>query len=276
MPLRKKFFCKKTCVTLAHGYSCVYIYVTPKKYDKCVVDFMIRTFRAIAVLVLLFTAGTSFADAVLWKLNDKGQKVFYNDPPKTNPKISANSTEVALIFSKKFDQYAKLISTICERHGVAPQLVKAVIQVESNYNDRAVSHVGASGLMQLMPATAARYGVGSIFEPAQNIEGGVRYLKDLLKLFNSDLRLTIAAYNAGENRVQRLNDVPAFIETQNYVRKVLALYNGEMKYKPYGAGDGTGKIKTVTYYKYVDDKGVTHYSTTAVEHSAKISFDYSL
>jgi soluble lytic murein transglycosylase-like protein len=237
---------------------------------------MTKTVRNFAVLVLLITAGTSFADAVLWKLNDKGQKVFYNDPPKTKANTSVTSSEVPLIFSKKFDQYSKLISTICERHGVAPQLVKAVIQVESNYNDRAVSHVGASGLMQLMPATAARYGVNSIFEPAQNIEGGVRYLKDLLQLFNSDLRLTIAAYNAGENRVMRLNDVPAFIETQNYVRKVLALYNGEMKYQPYNAGIGAVKIKSVTYYKYVDDKGTTHYSTAPIQNSTKISFDYSL
>ena len=236
---------------------------------------MLKLLRNFAVLVLLIAAGTSFADAVLWKINDKGQKVFYNDPPKTRPESSLhNSTEIALVYSKKFEQYSKLISTICDRHGVAPQLVKAVIQVESNYNDRAISHVGASGLMQLMPATAARYGVVSIFEPAQNIEAGVRYLKDLLKLFNSDLRLTIAAYNAGENRVLRLNDVPQFIETQNYVRKVLALYNGEMKYLPYKAGNGVGKIKSVTYYKYVDAKGITHYSAAPVENSTKISFNY--
>jgi transglycosylase-like protein with SLT domain len=266
---------KNLDLALAHGNSRVYINVTRKIYDSQNCNFMTKTIRNFAVLVLLITAGTSFADGVLWKINDKGQKVFYNDPPKTRPKTSANSSDVALIYSKKFDQYSKLISAICERHGVAPALVKAVIQVESNYNDRAVSHVGASGLMQLMPATAARYGVISIFEPSQNIEGGVRYLKDLLKLFNSDLRLTIAAYNAGENRVLRLNDVPAFIETQNYVRKVLALYNGEMKYKPYSSGDGPGKIKTVTYYKYVDDKGIAHYSTAPVSNSTKISFDYS-
>ena len=129
--------------------------------------------------------------------------------------------------------------------------------------------------MQLMPATAARYGVVSIFEPAQNIEGGVRYLRDLLQLFNSDIRLTVAAYNAGENRVLRLNGVPNFIETQNYVRKVLALYNGEMKYSPYKNGDGVGKIKSVTYYKYVDDKGITHYSANPVQNSSKISFSYA-
>lgn len=238
---------------------------------------MTNRVRIFGVLVLLIVARTSFADGVLWKLNDKGQKVFYNNPPKVRPEASfSNSNNIALFYSKKFEQYSKLITTICERHGVAPQLVKAVIQVESNYNDRAISHVGASGLMQLMPATAARYGVVSIFEPDQNIEGGVRYLKDLLKLFNSDLRLTIAAYNAGENRVLRLNDVPQFIETQNYVRKVLALYNGEMKYSPYKAGDGVGKIKSVTYYKFIDDKGIIHYSSTPVQNSTKINFSYAL
>lgn len=238
---------------------------------------MTNRVRIFAVLVLLMAAGRSFADGVLWKMNDKGQKVFYNNPPKVRPQTSSgNGKDIALFYSKNFEQYSMLISTICERHGVAPQLVKAVIQVESNYNDRAISHVGASGLMQLMPATAARYGVVSIFEPAQNIEGGVRYLKDLLQLFNSDLRLTVAAYNAGENRVLRLNDVPQFIETQNYVRKVLALYNGEMKYSPYSAGSGVGKIKSVTYYKFMDDKGIIHYSSTPVQNSTKINFSYAL
>ena len=238
---------------------------------------MTKAFRIFAVLGLLIAAGTSFADGVLWKMNDKGQKVFYNNPPKVRPQASSsNGKDIALVYSKNFEQYSKLISTICERHGVAPQLVKAVDTIEWNYNDRAISHVGASGLMQLMPATAARYGVVSIFEPAQNIEGGVRYLKDLLQLFNSDLRLTIAAYNAGENRVLRLNDVPRFIETQNYVRKVLALYNGEMRYSPYNAGDGVGKIKSVTYYKFVDDKGIIHYSSTPIQNSTKISFSYAL
>ena len=150
---------------------------------------------------------------------------------KLNERLTEGG-QVSLGYSNKVEQYSDLIQTISGRHGVDPELVKAVIQVESNYNDRAVSHKGAMGLMQLMPATAARYGVVSIFEPSQNIEGGVRYLKDLLQLFNNDIRLTAAAYNAGENRVIRLNDVPNFLETQNYVRKVLALYKGDMKYTP--------------------------------------------
>jgi soluble lytic murein transglycosylase-like protein len=130
-----------------------------------------------------------------------------------------------------------------------------MIQVESNYNPRAVSPKGARGLMQLMPETASRYGVRSIFDPRENIDGGVRYLKDLLALFNSDLRLAIAAYNAGENAVQRFNGIPRYTETQNYVKKVLALYNGETSYQPYGR-----KPRIVTYYKYLDERGITHYA----------------
>ncbi len=235
---------------------------------------MLTAFRKLAVLTLLIWAGTACANSVLWKLDDKGRKVFYNNPSKTRLKLT-DSGEVWLGYSNRVEEYSELINTISQRHGVDPELVKAVIQVESNYNDRAVSHKGACGLMQLMPATAARYGVQSIFEPAQNIDGGVRYLRDLLELFNSDVRLSVAAYNAGENRVQRINDIPDFIETQNYVRKVMALYRGDMKYTPYGGG--TARIRNVTYYKFVDSKGVTHYSASPVAfpNATKVSFSYS-
>jgi Transglycosylase SLT domain/Domain of unknown function (DUF4124) len=233
---------------------------------------MLNAFRKLAVLALVIWAGTVCANSVLWKIDEKGRKIFYNNPPKI--KRVSESGEVFLGYSNRFEEYSELIHTISQRHGVDPELVKAVIQVESNYNDRAVSHKGACGLMQLMPATAARYGVKSIFEPADNIDGGVRYLRDLLQLFNSDVRLTVAAYNAGENRVQRINGIPDFLETQNYVRKVMALYSGDMKYTPYGGG---GKIRNVTYYKYVDSKGVTHYSASPVAfpNSTKVSFSYS-
>jgi transglycosylase-like protein with SLT domain len=234
---------------------------------------MLTAFRKLAVLALMIWAGMACANSVLWKIDEKGRKIFYNNPPKIKSNLT-QSGEVLLGYSRRFEEYSELIRTISQRHGVDPELVKAVIQVESNYNDRAVSHKGACGLMQLMPATAARYGVQSIFEPAQNIEGGVRYLRDLLELFNSDVRLTIAAYNAGENRVQRVNGIPDFLETQNYVRKVMALYSGDMKYTPYG---GTGRIRNVTYFKYVDSKGVTHYSASPVAYpnATKVSFSYS-
>jgi soluble lytic murein transglycosylase-like protein len=167
-----------------------------------------------------------------------------------------------------------MIQEISTRHGVDAELVKAVIQVESNYNDRARSPKGACGLMQLMPATAQRYGVQSIFDPSQNIEGGVRYLKDLVQLFKNDMRLAVAAYNAGEGAVQKYNnEVPNYEETQNYVRKVLALYNGDMSYAPLA---GVHRVQTVTYYKYVDARGVTHYSINPISGTnlSKVTFSY--
>lgn len=120
--------------------------------------------------------------------------------------------------------YADLIHRTARAHGIDPDLVKAVIRVESNFDARAVSRKGAQGLMQLMPTTAAEHAVGDAFDPAQNIDGGVRYLRRLLDLFNGDLRLALAGYNAGENAVWRYGGLPPYRETQQYVRRVLAMY----------------------------------------------------
>jgi soluble lytic murein transglycosylase-like protein len=103
-----------------------------------------------------------------------------------------------------------------------PELLHAVIRAESAYQPNALSHAGACGLMQLMPATAARFRVRNIWDPAENIEGGATYLRFLMDLFDNDLRLALAGYNAGENAVKRYgNQIPPYPETQNYVRKVL-------------------------------------------------------
>jgi soluble lytic murein transglycosylase-like protein len=104
-------------------------------------------------------------------------------------------------------------------------LVHAVIAVESRYNPKAISKKGASGLMQLMPDTAKRYGVADVFDPAQNIRAGALYLRDLLRMFDKDLKLALAAYNAGEHVVARYgNRIPPYRETEAYVPKVLAYY----------------------------------------------------
>jgi hypothetical protein len=108
-------------------------------------------------------------------------------------------------------------------HGVDQALVRAVIQVESEFDARAVSRAGARGLMQIMPQTAERFGVADAFDPRQNIFGGVKYLRKLLNLFNGDVSLAVAGYNAGEHAVQRHNGIPPYKETQGYVRKILAL-----------------------------------------------------
>jgi hypothetical protein len=120
--------------------------------------------------------------------------------------------------------YDHVIANAANRAGVDPLLVKSVMHAESAFNPNAVSRKGASGLMQLMPGTAKRYGVSQIFDPHENILGGARYLSDLLDLFNGDLKLALAGYNAGENAVLERGGVPPFRETERYISKVLRLY----------------------------------------------------
>ncbi len=116
--------------------------------------------------------------------------------------------------------FEELIRAAAEKHGVEAQLIASVIAVESNFNPRAVSRKQARGLMQLMPETAARFAVADSFDPAQNIEAGTRYLKELLARYSQDLRLALAAYNAGPEKVEQYQGVPPYGETQNYIRKV--------------------------------------------------------
>jgi len=111
-----------------------------------------------------------------------------------------------------------------QRHGLDPDLVLAVVAVESNFRPQAVSPKGAQGLMQLMPATAASLGVRDVFDPAQNLDGGARHLGSLLTLYGGDLARALAAYNAGAKAVDRNNGVPPYRETREYVRKVLKRY----------------------------------------------------
>jgi hypothetical protein len=117
-----------------------------------------------------------------------------------------------------------LLHRLAQQYSVDPRLVHAIITVESNFDPRAVSRAGAQGLMQLMPDTAARYRVVNPFDPQANLEGGMRYLRDLLLMFPGDLRHVLAAYNAGEGAVQQYGGIPPYPETQRYVERVLALY----------------------------------------------------
>jgi soluble lytic murein transglycosylase len=127
---------------------------------------------------------------------------------------------------KYHGQFDHHIQAAAVRHGVSADLIRAVIQVESAFDHLAVSSKGAKGLMQLMPATARRMGVFDVFDPRQNIMGGTRYLRLLLDLFNSNIRLVLAAYNAGENAVRRYGGIPPYKETRGYVRKVQSLLGG--------------------------------------------------
>jgi soluble lytic murein transglycosylase-like protein len=155
-------------------------------------------------------------------------KLVAKPPPPTPPiylsgEISFMGINRPAVYLDR-DGTEKLVREAAERHNVDPALVRAVIETESNWNPSARSRKGAVGLMQLIPTTAQRFGANDAFNPKQNIEAGVRYLKALLERYNGNLDLALAAYNAGEGAVDRARGVPHYRETQNYVQRVQNAY----------------------------------------------------
>ena len=146
----------------------------------------------------------------------------------------ASEASVLPSYSRNKNAFDQLIRQAAQHHGVSEGLVKAIMHTESGFNINARSPVGAHGLMQLMPATARRFNVSNAYDPQQNIFGGVKYLSWLLKRFNGDTRLAIAAYNAGEGNVDKYGDVPPFRETRDYVKRVTSRYQNL-----YASGLGT-------------------------------------
>jgi soluble lytic murein transglycosylase-like protein len=155
-------------------------------------------------------------------------------------------------------EISSLVDKTAGEHQVDPKLVHAIIQVESGYNPRALSRKGARGLMQLIPATAARFGVRNSYNPEQNIEGGVTYLKYLLDLFGGNVPLSVAAYNAGENAVLKKGGIPAYAETVNYVQRVTGLYNPGPQVSP--QVQAFSEPKDAPIFRLVDQRGVVHYT----------------
>jgi membrane-bound lytic murein transglycosylase B len=153
------------------------------------------------------------------------------------------------------DEVDSSIVMAAARHNVDPNLVRAVVKVESNFNSNAVSRKGAMGLMQLMPSTARSLNVKNPFDPQQNVDAGVRHLKQLLENYGGDVNLTLAAYNAGSGAVARSAGIPRFAETQNYVRRITNLYYGGFDLGPSGPSRDPVRVQR-------DARGVLYISNT--------------
>jgi len=182
----------------------------------------------LSLLVLLMSISTVHAD--LFKKVDKQGRVYFTDSPEgSGYRLIMRTPKKGSIAYKKFLENRRQLSPLIRRQAsqlkVDPALVLAVIHAESFYDKNAVSRAGAVGLMQLMPKTAERFGVSNRNDALQNIRGGVLYLRHLLKLFDYDIRLVLAAYNAGESAVAKYgNQIPPYPETQQYVKKVVTYY----------------------------------------------------
>jgi len=184
--------------------------------------------------ILLLVSETAAADVQVITRRD-GSKHMTNTGMMSAKGARSGGSHSDLVWLAKqhnrASDYDNAIERWSDRFGVDPILVRAVIQVESNFKPDVVSHKGARGLMQLMPGTAKRFGILRIDDPEQNIRGGVAYLAILLRLFPNDLSRVFAAYNAGENAVLRYGRIPPYDETQTYVKRCMSVYYG----KPYGA-----------------------------------------
>jgi len=183
-----------------------------------------RRVRAPAVLALAalgFAAAPAFADELLYYVKD-GQMVITNTPSRRDvkpvPRLRGGPAQRATTLpATPYDPYIDMVS---RENGVDPTLLKAVALVESGFNARAQSSKGAQGLMQLMPKTAAQYGVTNLRDPYQNLSAGAKHLRGLLDRYEGNVTLALAAYNAGSGAVARYGGVPAYAETRDYVKKV--------------------------------------------------------
>ena len=197
--------------------------VLRKVISKVVFSFGILFFSIIPIV------NSSYADFYSY-VDQKGVHHYTNIPPTDKKYKLKWRTKKASVKPNGIYNYPKSyekdILRAAKQHDVDPDLVKAVIKVESNFNSSAISRKGAMGIMQLMPDTAEGYSVDNPFNPKENIDGGTKYLKKLIEMFGGDLKLALAAYNAGENAVIKYGfRIPPYNETIDYVEKVLMHYN---------------------------------------------------
>jgi soluble lytic murein transglycosylase-like protein len=224
---------KRTQAPAAHNSSLVYWSTTQHRW-KPVPSANIRAARSAAAEVSQYLG---------------------HDSGSLSEEQSSNSASTIPFTSEQIDA---AIDQAAARHNVDPSLVRAVIKVESNFNPNAVSRKGAVGLMQLMPQTARSLHVTNPFDPQQNVDAGVRHLKQLMESYGGDVKLSLAAYNAGAGAVARSGGVPRFAETRNYVKRITQLY--------YSGSDPGSRILGSPVHEPVrvqrDARGVLYFSNT--------------
>lgn len=217
----------------------------------------------------LTVAATS---AEIYKYIDEEGVVCYTDAPfgkksqrVVGDKASPETEEVSVVIRPDYSGY---VHQAASKYDLEPELIKAVITTESNGNHRAVSRKGAMGLMQLMPSTANDLNVSNPFNPEENIEGGTKYLRQLLERFNGNLTLALAAYNSGPKTVEKYGAVPPILETRQYVKKVFSLYNGKKKYE-FSEISSPSQAQSSPMYKIVLDDGTILFTNATLEKNSK-------
>lgn len=201
----------------------------------------VKSIACVAVLIgVLWSVFPPAAGGdIYWFQDEQGIVHMSNVPVDTRFRFKERERwqkENKILSGKSKRGYDKIIDKVARAEGLDSDLIRAVVETESNFDPNAVSKKGAVGLMQLMPETARGMGVTDSFHPAENLEAGARYLKRLIDKYEGKLTLALSAYNAGEKAVERYKGIPPFPETQDYVRKVLKAYDRAAKKRQQGAG----------------------------------------
>lgn len=221
-------------------------------------------------MAIMATGPLSRSEDFYSYLDNSGVQVFTNIPPSPGETSASqistyqykaeNARPLTGSAKSDFLEFDSIINKYASYYELDPSLIHSIIATESGFNPNAVSSKGACGLMQLMPETAERLGVKNSFDPEQNIRAGVRHFRSLMDTFNNNLDLSLAAYNAGENLVQRLGRVPMYKETVDYVRSVTRRYR-ERRESMQGQDPGVAPT-----YRYVDARGVLHLTNIPPAH----------